>query len=183
MKKITHQNGLNYLTDSNKNKPGIDLIRNSLSEINVKTTVSGLENVPQNWKVIFAANHQIVSIDGLILINEVYKKYGKVKAIVNDLLNNVESLNEFFIVVNKHGITSKEYVKILNETFRFDIPVGFFPAGLAPRRKKGVIKDLELEKTFITRAVKCKRNIIPVYIDGILSIFFIICRTPEPDWE
>ena len=51
-------------------------------------------------------------------------------------------------------------------------PILFFPAGLASRREKGVVKDTQWKKTFVTRAVKHKRDIIPVHISGQLSKFF-----------
>ena len=47
-----------------------------------------------------------------------------------------------------------------------------FPAGLVSRKQKGVIRDLEWKKTFITKAIKHQRDIIPVHISGRNSNFF-----------
>ena len=43
---------------------------------------------------------------------------------------------------------------------------------MVSRRKKGVVADLEWKKTFITRAKKHKKTIIPVHVEGSLSNFF-----------
>jgi putative hemolysin len=53
-----------------------------------------------------------------------------------------------------------------------DKTVLFFPAGLVSRKRKGVIADLPWKKTFISKARKHKRKIVPVYIDGQNSKFF-----------
>ena len=47
-----------------------------------------------------------------------------------------------------------------------------FPAGLVSRKTKGTIEDLEWKKTFITRAKKYEKPVIPVHIDGELTKFF-----------
>jgi len=43
---------------------------------------------------------------------------------------------------------------------------------LASRKTKGKIRDLEWKKTFISKAIKYNRDIIPVHISGRLSNFF-----------
>jgi putative hemolysin len=47
-----------------------------------------------------------------------------------------------------------------------------FPAGIVSRRSKGKISDLVWQKTFITKAVQYKRDIIPVHISGRNSNLF-----------
>ena len=41
-----------------------------------------------------------------------------------------------------------------------------FPAGLVSRKIDGKIQDLEWKNTFLTRSIRNKRDIIPVFIDG-----------------
>jgi putative hemolysin len=43
---------------------------------------------------------------------------------------------------------------------------------LCSRKKKGVICDLQWQKSFITKAIQHKRDIIPVYFSGRNSDFF-----------
>ncbi len=47
-----------------------------------------------------------------------------------------------------------------------------YPAGLCSRKKKGVIRDLPWHKSFITKAVQHKRDIVPAYFSGRNSNFF-----------
>lgn len=172
LKKIIHQEQLNTFIESNKNSGGIEFINAFLKDTELSCEVSGLENIPENSKIIFASNHPIGSIDGISLINEVHKIFGCTKIVVNDLLTNIKNLNAFFIGVNKHGITSKYYVEELNQTFESDIPIIFFPSGMASRKIKGEVRDLEWKKTFIARSIKFERDVVPVYIEGSLSNFF-----------
>lgn len=90
---------------------------------------------------------------------------------MNDILLNIDNLKPFFIPVNKHG-SNAENVKIFNDTFASDKTLLYFPAGLVSRKGNGEIKDLEWKKTFITKAKRFKRDIIPVYIEGRNSDFF-----------
>ncbi len=47
-----------------------------------------------------------------------------------------------------------------------------FPAGLCSRKIKNEITDLVWHKSFITKAIKHQRDIIPVYIEGRNSNWF-----------
>jgi len=71
--------------------------------------------------------------------------------------------------VNKHGTNTKESLTELNNLFASEQAVFVFPAGLVSRKKRGVVKDLDWQKTFITRSKKFERNVIPVFIDGELT--------------
>ena len=91
---------------------------------------------------------------------------------VNDILMNVPGLQPLFIPINKHG-KNTENVRIIDETFASDKVILYFPAGLVSRKQKGgVIRDLEWKKTFITKAKRYHRDVIPVYISGRNSNFF-----------
>ncbi|MEI7591381.1 MAG: hypothetical protein WCJ49_08765 [Deltaproteobacteria bacterium] len=91
---------------------------------------------------------------------------------VNDLLMNVPGLQPLFIPINKHG-KNTENTRIIDETFAGDKVVLYFPAGLVSRKfKGGIIKDLEWKPTFIKKARKYQRDILPVYISGRNSNWF-----------
>jgi putative hemolysin len=47
-----------------------------------------------------------------------------------------------------------------------------FPAGICSRRIKGVIRDLEWKKTFITKSIQTQRDIVPIHFEGRNSDFF-----------
>jgi putative hemolysin len=85
---------------------------------------------------------------------------------------NIESLSGIFLPVNKHGGQAKDAVRIIEETYASDSQVLYFPAGLCSRKQKGVICDLEWHKSFITKAIQHKRDVIPAYFSGQNSDFF-----------
>jgi putative hemolysin len=47
-----------------------------------------------------------------------------------------------------------------------------FPAGLVSRKRRGKIRDVEWKKSFISKAVQYKRDIIPIHVSGRCSDFF-----------
>lgn len=169
IKKALNQNTINEFIKSSNDLTGIEFLRNSFEYFDIRSEISGLENLPDNSKGIFVSNHPIGGIDGLQIIDLIYSKYGKVKAVVNDLLMNVKNLNVFFLGVNKHGLTAREYIKELNSIFDSDMPVFFFPSGLVSRKRRGKIKDSDWKKTFISRAIKHNREIIPIHVEGNLT--------------
>jgi len=84
-------------------------------------------------------------------------------------LPNLQSL---FIPINKHG-SNADNIKIINETFDSDKILLYFPAGLVSRRQNdGSIRDPEWKTTFISRAKKHQRDVIPTFVEGHNSKFF-----------
>ena len=79
---------------------------------------------------------------------------------------NVPGLKPLFIPINKHG-RNAENAKLIDDTFASDKLILYFPAGLCSRKLringKIEIHDLEWKNTFIKKAKKYHRDIIPVY--------------------
>ena len=88
IKKVIHQDELNYIIKKYNNCKSLDFLNGSISEFNVKTEMLGKENIPMKGRFIFVANHPIGSLDGMIFMLEMTKIYGETKSIVNDLLMN-----------------------------------------------------------------------------------------------
>lgn len=132
-----------------------------------------IDNIPSK-RVIVACNHPLGGLDGMILIELFTRLFGSdVKFLVNNLLMAVEPLRGVFIPVNKYGKQSRQAAADVDEAFRSDTPILIFPAGLCSRKSsQGIITDLEWQKTFINKAVKYHRDIIPVHFSGHNSRFF-----------
>jgi putative hemolysin len=81
-------------------------------------------------------------------------------------------MRDIVVGVNKHGSTASQSLKNIDNVFSNNEAVVIFPSGFVSRKKKGVVKDLEWKKTFVTRARKYKVPIVPVHIQGELSPFF-----------
>ena len=156
----------NFLLMNNGAVQGIDFVEGTIIEFNVKEKVFGYENIPDSGRFIFASNHPLGGFDAVLLMKYVHKKLGELKFLTNDVLLAIPNLKPMFIPINKHGSNSREAARILNETYESDVQILIFPSGLASRKIKGKIIDLEWKKHFITKAVKHKRDVVPVFVTG-----------------
>lgn len=172
LKRTLHQDKLNAFIRDYGNYWGLDFADKIIEFFEINVVATGIENIPPTGRFIIAANHPLGGLDGIALITLAGKIRKDIVFPVNDLLMNVENLRELFIPINKHG-SNAENIAIIDRTFASDVMILYFPAGLVSRKqKKGVIKDLDWKKTFITKARKSKRNIIPAHIDGQNTNFF-----------
>lgn len=172
IKRTIHQEELNKALIEFKDKEGLDFISNVLDYYGIKYTVSGEENIPREGRHIFVSNHPLGGLDGMIFLDIIGKYHKNVKFIVNDLLLNLKNLEPVFVPVNKHGRQSTEYVRKIEELYKSDNQVLYFPAGLCSRKQGDRIMDLEWKKNFIKKAVDYKRDIVPVHFEGHNSRFF-----------
>jgi len=172
LKRIIYQDQINIVIENNKSAYGLDFVSGILKGFGVNVEVSGMENIPASGRFIFASNHPLGGLDGLVLMNEVGKKFPDLKFIVNDLLLNVKNFEPVFIPVNKHGRQSTEYARLIETAYKSDTQILYFPAGLCSRKIKGKIIDLPWHKSFIVKSVQFKRDVIPVYFEGRNTNFF-----------
>ncbi len=172
VKKIAHQDEVNYFINTYYNKEGVDFITELLREMNTTVKTINLEkNIPEKDRVIVTANHPLGGLDGLALMLAVGRVRRDIQFPVNDILTHIPNLQVLFIPVNKHG-SNADNIRLFNQTFEKDNIICYFPAGLVSRKQKGKIMDLEWKKTIITKARRYKRDVIPTYIDGNNSNFF-----------
>ena len=172
LEKIVHQDFINWFIREYNHLYGLDWVNAGIREFNVSLRVKGEENLPQKGRFIFASNHPLGGFDGLLLITTVSRFYTGAIFLVNDILMNLRNLEEVFVPINKHGSQSRESVLIIEEMYRSDRQILTFPSGYVSRRIKGVIQDLEWQKSFIAKAIQHKRDIIPVHVSGRNSNFF-----------
>jgi putative hemolysin len=172
LKRIIHQDEINEVMPRIRHLEGLEFVRAGLDHFGINIRSYGKEHIPRDGRFIFVANHPLGGLDGLVFGKEVGDIFPNVQFIVNDILLNIENLNPIFVPVNKHGKQSSEYVRKIESTYQSDAQVLNFPAGLCSRKIKGAIVDLEWHKSFINKAKKHQRDIIPVYISGRNSNFF-----------
>jgi 1-acyl-sn-glycerol-3-phosphate acyltransferase len=172
LRKIVHEDWVNTFLETNGNKIGIDFAIAGTEYFNVTLKTKGEENIPKKGRYIFAANHPLGGFDGLLICQIVEKHFKQYKFLVNDLLYNIPQLRPLFIPINKHGALAVEAARMIDEAYSNDTQILTFPAGLVSRKIKGQIMDLEWQKSFISKAVKYKRDIIPVHVSGSNSKFF-----------
>jgi putative hemolysin len=144
----------------------------TLGVLNVTVETIGKENFPSEGRQIFVSNHPLGGYDGMMIITELNKYYPSLKVLVNDIITNVKNMDAMFVPINKHGAQAMENVRRINAIFESDAQVMSFPAGLVSRRKKGVIRDPDWQKSIITKARSSKRDIVPMHVTGRNSNFF-----------
>jgi len=172
LKRIIHVDEMNNFLAAYGHLKGIEFIEKALEMLEATYTVEGLDNIKEGERYIFSSNHPLGGLDGIILIHAIGKKFPSVKFPVNDLLMNLPQFDEVFIPVNKHGSQSMDSARKIEEAYASNSQILYFPAGLCSRKQKGKIEDLEWKKNFITKAVKHKRNVVPVFFSGRNSNFF-----------
>ena len=168
------QDRMNDFLHRNEDKAGVDFAEAALEELGVTYKAQGNLS-PSSSRVIFVSNHPLGGLDGMVLASLVSKMFatGKIKFVVNDLLNFVEPLRPIFLGINKHGAQSKEAVRAIDEAFDGDEPIVMFPAGLVSRKRPdGSISDLRWHKMVVNKAISSHRNVIPVHFSGENSQFF-----------
>ena len=163
---------INHVLSPYGAQPPMDFISSTLEYIGVTYTVHGAERIPQGSRVIFASNHPLGGLDGLMLAEAVAPYVPEVKVIVNDLLMNLEPLAPIFVPVNKYGAQSTDYARRLVEMYESDAAVITFPAGLCSRLIRGEITDPPWRRNFAQKAWESGRLVVPVYIEGRNSMFF-----------
>lgn len=145
---------------------GTDFTDAAVKQNNLKLIIKGQENLQRKGRFTFASNHPLGGLDGILLCGVLGERYPDFLFLVNDLLMSVKNLKQFFLPINKHGGQAKESAKIINEAYASDRQICLFPAGLVSRKNRGVVKDLEWKKNFITKSIQHKRDIIPLHITG-----------------
>jgi len=171
LKKVIHQDDLNGILTRHASLYDLDFLDAVLKDFGVKIIYNGLENIPVQGRWIVAANHPLGGLDGMALMWVMGKIRKDIVFPVNDLLLNIPNLKGLFIPVNKHGSNAGN-AKLIDETFASDKAMLFFPAGLCSRKQNGQICDLEWKKSFISKAKRHKRDVIPCYINGRNSNWF-----------
>ena len=172
LRRIIHQKELNDFMSKYGHLKNSEFIKAGLSYFEIKYRVSGKENIPAYGRYIFVSNHPLGGLDGLVFMNEVAEFFPDIKFPVNDILTNIENLSGIFLPVNKHGFQGRDAAVKIDEAYSSDSQILYFPAGLCSRKKKGEIKDLQWQKSFIQKAVQYKRDIIPAYFSGRNTDFF-----------
>jgi len=174
LRKVAHQDWINEMIRDYGHLKGYEFSAAMLEFFDLKIEIKGKENLPDEGRYIFAANHPWGGLDGHIIMVIVGDQYGedKYKFLVNDLLMNLKNLHGVFIPVNKHGRQGSELADRLDSAFKSDTQILTFPSGLVSRKIKGQVMDLEWKKSFINKAKQYQRDIIPIHMGGENTNFF-----------
>ena len=172
IKRIIRQDEINDVLRKHGHLEGTAFIQAVLDDWGYHPQVVIQGNINPAGHYIFASNHPLGGLDGLILANEIEKRFGPVKVMVNDLLMNLTPVKPLFVGVNKYGRQSSQYVRDLDKMYSSDVQVLLFPAGICSRKINFKIQDPEWKKNVITKAVQYKRDIVPILFDATNTKYF-----------
>ena len=175
IERIIHQEEVNIFFNKHKNSGTFEFCSDVLDYFQFDIEFKGKDNIPLvDETPIFVSNHPLGGMDAIAVIHGFKDIRQDIMFIVNDLLMNVYPLRHRFVGVNKVGKNARESLKRVEEQFASDSATFLFPAGLVSRKSRGVIRDLEWQKTFISRAKKYQKKVVPVYIEGRLTNRFYL---------
>ncbi|MEA3446177.1 MAG: glycerol acyltransferase, partial [Bacteroidota bacterium] len=172
IKRIVHENDLNSILKSYGHLRGIDFMSSMIDYFSIRIKTVGFDKVSESGRFVFAANHPLGGLEGIALTIILVGKYGDLRVPVNDILLQVPNFRPFFSPINKHGSSTKDAIREFDKNYASDLQMLMFPAGMVSRKIKGVITDLEWKKTFITKAIQHKRDVVPIFVGGRNSKFF-----------
>ena len=133
-------------------------------DLNITINAQGLEHVPTEGHPMVVGNHPLGGADGLALMGAVGRVRKDIKFPVNDFLLYLPGLRELFYPIDK--VNKSRALASLEEAFAADTALLYFPAGLCSRLQHGEIRDLEWKATFIKKAVRYQRDVVPVFTDA-----------------
>lgn len=172
LKRIIHQDEINHVLRSFSHQTPVEFIRSTLSYMEISYRAVGLEQLSDQGRYLFVSNHPFGGMDGMMLCDELDKRFGSGRIIVNDILMNLKPLAPLFIPVNKHGRQNSDYLRFFREALASNDQIATFPAGLCSRRIDGKICDTKWKSSFVKNAIESQRDIVPVFFEGRLSNFF-----------
>ena len=158
-----------------KDNQGIAFAEKVLEDLNITTSIKGLENIPRNEKLIFVSNHPLGALEALAIgkyLDTLFK--GQINFITNEILTYIPPLKEIFTPVEV-GSNKQDRAKLNNieQLFVSDKQIIIFPSGVVSRRIDGKVQDFEWKKMFVAKARQYQRNIVPIYCSGQSSEFFL----------
>ena len=172
VERLLHLDEVNYVIYNHRYQFGLDFVHaflegNDPHDLDVKMVVTGSENIPTEGYPIIAGNHPLGGPDGLALMGAIGKYRQDIKFPVNDFLLYLPGPAPLFVPVDKVRANAKANLSALEEAFAGENTLLFFPAGLCSRKRKGgEIHDLEWKPTFVKKAVRYKRDVVPFYFDA-----------------
>jgi putative hemolysin len=172
LKRILHEDEINEFLVVNKDVYNAHFCDEVVKYFNIQIEVIGKENIPISGPIVITMNHPLGGMDAIALVSAIQDQRKDIKFIVNDLLMHLDNMKGLFVGVNKHGKNDSSVRQQIMDLFKSDEAVCIFPAGLVSRKSKGIVKDLNWKKTFVTYAEKYNQPIVPIYIEGELSPFF-----------
>lgn len=176
LKRIIHQEEVNAYLWESRHLTGTEWLEECVRYLDMTLELVGEENLPpkdDGRLYTFVSNHPLGGEDGVALGAIIGRHYdSRFRYLVNDLLMNLPGLAPLCIPINKTGNQSHNFPAMVESGFQSDNHMLMFPAGICSRRQGDAIRDIEWKKTFVTKSVQYRRDVVPIHFGGQNSDFF-----------
>ncbi len=165
LERLLHVEEINSVIYQYRDTEGVEFTKSVLRYLDITVKVEHPERVPLEGSPIVAGNHPLGGPDGMALISVVGDSRNDIVFPVNDFLMALPQMTSVFVPIDKvHRNTGT--ANGIETAFESANTLLYFPAGACSRKIDGVIKDLPWKPTFIKKAVKYRRDIVPVFFDA-----------------
>jgi len=151
----------------------------AISELlSVKLDITGLDRLPADGAFIILSNHPTGITDGIALYDAVKHKRPDVLFYANSDAERVcTRFGETLIPVEwvqakRTRERTRVTLKMTDEAFEANRPLGIFPAGRLARMRNGLLLDPEWMPTAASLARKYELPILPIHMSGPYSFWF-----------
>lgn len=170
LERLIHQDEINGILDRYGHLEGVDFMTALVGYFRVDIGWQNVDRLPSDKRCLFVSNHPLGGLDGICLSHLIGSHYDSdVRYIVNDILFHLRPLRKIFVPVNTRGRQRRESINRLQEAFESDLPVITFPAGFCSRLIDGKVQDTPWKKSFVRQAYAYKRDIVPLFFEGLNS--------------
>jgi putative hemolysin len=131
------------------------------------------ERIPEQGRVVIAANHPMGGIDALVLLALVGSVRRDVKILANDMLMSLDGLADLVIPIRLlGGKPSPENLRLIQQSLQREEALIVFPAGEVSRFTLRGVRDAQWRASFVRIAEQAAAPILPVRIEGRNSALF-----------
>jgi putative hemolysin len=174
LRNVIHEDEINVGLHHAGDRKDIDFARHTIFDIlGADVKGYGHENIPATGGFILFSNHPLGGMDGMALLVEVGKTRPDIQFLVNDILLKLGRFDGVFVPINKHGVNAKSQLEKIDQIYASDCATLIFPAGLCSRlQDNNEIMDLDWTKSFVAKAIKYNKVLVPCYIEAKNSNWF-----------
>lgn len=157
---------------------GRDALESIAQLLSVKLEISGLERMPKDGAFLILANHPTGITDGIALYDAVKDARPDILFYANSDAERVcprfgETLIPVeWVLAKRTRERTRVTLKMTDEAFAANRPLGIFPAGRLARLRDGQLLDPEWMPTAASLARKYELPILPVHMSGPYSFWF-----------
>lgn len=176
LRAVAHERLINAFVTAHRRRNPREFCEYILARLDISVRTENEHYLRDAQRPIICANHPTGGVEGLALIATILRVRGVCRVPANDLLRLVVPLDPVIVPVNRSRPTSRSLYRLAT-VFKGDEPLLVFPAGVTARVYGKILREYPWESSFVTRARRTGRTVLPVHVDGRNSTRFYLIHT------